>query len=692
MRRWIAPAIVIALVAAACSAVSDGSQDGASATPTVLECELKSYPCSLSDVPIEILERSDAMSDEVVGMFESGRSVSDVDIWLNEQEGMVEVESDDLAVRFRLDGGRGTWILRKGAFATRGAPGAAGSYRKAVSPPGGPLFYVAGPETEFKRALVLSPMLWDFAETDDGFSVQAILDGTRGYEGRVSFAANGSPTASNVTVESFKGWENFQVVHVVTHGTRLCKDGPCRAVIAANTVRGEGPEGEGILTKAGKHATFTDRGLEIGKAEGSRELELEVPLGFVLLTADFFRAEYPGGLKDTLVFINACKTSGAEATDLADAIRGNSSVFLGWDESVDSVAAFAAAVALYEDLSEGYTVEVAYARLGGLKSDQSGTGAQFVFSKRDDGDGLRIRDVVELLDPGSGVPLDASSTVAIIGTRGDGEPDSVPYSVQIDGMTKELAPLVTLHVSIDGEEIEPQPITNGEVNDKDQWTVTGELPLGFDIEEDITVDFRAWVELPDGGESDDDTSARVTGSEPIMGYEWVMEATKVISHPDGRELASMAVLTLRFEEGQDVDEPFPRYVVTSGNVTYGDRSASALGCTYSGGGLTYQVTPDMSPPNGEDGRPDSVLIFDTTATPVEYYGVILTRGPDDTVEQDCTAIDPDTYGINTVSYGGNVAWMIVNAGDNLTVKDRTLIEARLPEASVVYEFTITRTK
>jgi hypothetical protein len=540
-------------------------------------------------------------------------------------------------------------------------------------------------------------MLWDFGETDDGAAVSGILAETRGYEGRVEFLANASPTASNVTVDSFKGWQGLQVVHVVSHGIRICKNGPCRAAIAASTVRGALPKGEGILTKGGRLGSLEGRGLEIASVEGSRGLELLEPLRLVLLSADFFRDQYPSGLNDALVFFNACETFGGEATDLADAIRGTTSVFLGWDESVDFDAAFAAAVALYKDLSEGgYPVEVAHSRLKGegLATDKSiNPPAQLVMGKRGDGDGLRIRDVVELLDPGSGALLDASSTVAIIGAQGDGEPDSVPYSVQIDGMTKELAPKVVLHVSVDGVEIEPQPITNGEVNEKDQWTVSGEVPLGFDLEEDITVGFRAWVELHSGGESDDETSATVTGSEPIMGYEWVMEATRIVSHPGGRELASMAELTLEFEEGQELNEPHPRYVVTGGTVTYGDRSGSALGCTYTGGGLTYEVTRDMSPPNGKDGTPGSVLTFDTTVTPVEYFGVIWTMGPDDTVVQDCTAIDPDTYGINTVSYGGNVAWMVVNAGDSLMVTDRRLIVARLqPSTGLVCDFTITRTR
>ncbi len=693
MFRSLTTLVVVALVTAACSSgTAESPQDSPAGAPTPLECEIEEYPCSLSEVPIEILERSDTLSDDVVDMFESGSSSADVDTWLNEQEGMAEVESDDDAVRFRLDGGRGTWILRTGAFATRSAPGAAAARRSVGRAATGPLFHIAGPDVEEKKAVVLSPMLWDFAEADDGPSVAEILAGTRGYEGRVEFLANESTDVTNVTVDSFKGWKDLQVVHVVTHGTRLCKIAPCRAVIAAQLVRGDGPGGEGVITEALKHQELTDRGLEIGKAEGSRGLELELPLAVVLLTADFFRDQYSGGLDDTLVFFNACKTFGAEATDLADAIRGNTSVFLGWTGSVEVNAAFSAAVALYEDLSEGgYPVEVAFDRLDGLEFD--GYGSQLLFGKRADGDGLRIRDVVELLDPASGELLSSSTTINIIGEQGDGEPDSVPYAIQIDGMTKELAPSVTLHVSINGLEIGPQAITNGESNDKDQWIVRGEAPLGFDIEEDTTVDFRAWAELHSGGESDDQTTATVTGTEPIMGYTWILESTVSVDHNGGRILESTATLTLEFEEGQAWDEPHPRYVVTGGTAAYGDRNASAFGCTYSGGGLSFDVTADMSPSNRDEGFTLNALTFDTTLTPVEYSGVIFTKGPDDSVVQDCTALDPETYGIDTISYGGNATWLFVEGRDHLAVQDRALIiGTSQPSTGSFFEFTITRVK
>lgn len=700
----MAACAVLFLVVSACgsgsgdSVESEARQASDSTVPsTVLECEAEGFPCSLSEVPIEIVEQSDNLSEEAIDMFAAGASTPEVEAWLNSRDDMVDVEADEQAVRFRIDGGRGTWILRAAAFGARGGPGSAPPSQHVNLPTPAPALHVAGPDKEQKSALVLSPFLWDFGSLDDGALVQGILSDTRGYEGRVTFEANATQTESKVTVEDFKGWEKFQVIHVVTHGTRICTDGSCRAAIAASTLVGTAPEGKGIITAEATLTRLTDRGVDIATVEGARGLDLEPGadpelerIKVILLTAEFFAGQYGGGLDHTLVFFNACETFAGDATDLANALRGTNSVYLGWTDTVSSEAAVAAAEALYEDLSErGYPAEVAYAKLGSLKTDSGFVGAELVLGDVSGSDDLRIRDVVELIDPSSGELLSATSQVPIVGTLGDDEPDSVSYTVQVDGMTPEFAPKTTLHVSIDGVETETQRVSDGTANDKDQWLITGVAPLGFDLKESTTVDFRAWVELHGGGESDDETPATITGNQPLMGFEWVMKATTTVALEGGRANVSTAELTLQFEEGQDVNEPQPRYVVTGGTVTYGDRSGSALGCSYSGGGGSYQVTADMSPATRTDGFASSVLTFDTTVTPVEYRGVIYTEGSiADTVTQTC-----QLSGANTVSYGSNTSWMIVDQSDHLTVEDRRLITGFVEHASgYTLAFEITRTK
>jgi hypothetical protein len=611
-------------------------------------------------------------------MFEAGASTAEVEAWLEEQAGMAEVEADDTALRFRLEGGRGTWILRTGAFDTRGSFGAVSSATRPVRQPVAGQFHVVGGKIEQKKALVLSPMLWHFDVSDDGQEVASILAGTRGYENGVTYLANDSKTSSVVGVDRFKGWEDYQVVHVVSHGFRLCKEAPCRAVIAASTLQGAFPDEPGVIVKTARIPSLTDRGLELAKVEGNR-------IQFVLLTADFFRFQYSGGLDDTLVFFNACETFGSQATDLADAIRGSTSVFLGWDKKVFSGDAYSAAVSLYKELSErGSQVETAYTNLGALQTDRAG--AYLVRGERREGGDLRIRDVVYLLDPGSDRVLSSSDQIAIEGTPGDDEPDAVPYLVQVDGIPKEFASKALVHVSVDGMEADPQPLSNGEGNEQDQWTISGVVPLGYDLEEDKTVNFRAWVELPSGGESEHKTPATVIGEAPIMGLVWELEATSVIGLGSlGRSQTSTAHLTLEFAEGQYVDEPHPRYVVTGGTVTYAAQEyVDAISCAWSAPQVTYEATADMIP-----AVTSSFLEFDTTVTPVEYWGVIWIQGHEVTAEVTCPQDS------QTSVHAGNFPWLVADGGEHRTVTDRSMIAGSRhvgADGFTNLDWTVTRTK
>jgi hypothetical protein len=198
----------------------------------------------------------------------------------------------------------------------------------------------------------------------------------------------------------------------------------------------------------------------------------------------------------------------------------------------------------------------------------------------------------------------------------------------------------------------------------------------------------------DGSECESTTTTTPT-PEPIMGYAWTFEGTNTLGFPDRGPEVATATLTLVFEDGQDVNELHPRYVVTEGTVTYEPVSTEGAGCTYSDPGQTFKVTPDMSPANPEGDQAQSVLIFDTTVTPITYRGILYTKGPDDTVVQDCSAIDPDTYGVNTVNYGAFTTWLLIDPADSRPITEDGLIidTLELPsEYGYTLEYAITRTK
>ncbi len=629
-----------------------GPSDGPGDPQSPLECGRKGYPCALSDVPIEVLERSDALGDSVVTMLVDGTSVADAASWLEARPGMAEVQSDDGAIRFRLQGGRGTWIFLEGDELDAGA-GVPPAPAPAVDR-GDPGFAneIVGGGVKQKRALVLSPFLWQLGPYDDGPAVEAILENTRGYEGGVHFEKNETATDTEVGPDSFKGWGAYQVVHVSSHGKRTCDESGCRAAITVNTlealVAGSGQ------TPAEMAHSLREEGLNVTKSKAHPGTT------WVSVTADFFHKTYGSGLDNTLVVFNACQTFGSRATDLVDAIQGSSSVVFGWDEAVHSGEARDAMVRLFEELSEGgYRAEIAYDRLGKLKTGSAtdyGPAPTLILGTRPTGGDLRIRDIVTLRDPVTEQELTASSVVQIDGTKNDDEPDLAPWLVRVDGMKQEEAEQATLHVTIDGADAEPVPVASGTVNDKDQWMVSGTVPLEYDLKEDKAVTLRAWVEFPDEGQSDHEVMATLSGDAPIMGTTWEFVATYTsswIGIPN-TPTHSSADLTLTFAPGQDPEEPHPRYIITGGTVTF-DWTHTVGDCSFSTPVTTFEVT--------EEYANQSALIFDTTTHPVLYGGFMSTLGPDVVSSETC-GIDGETH---TRMQGSTVTWMYLEPGDEQQV-------------------------
>jgi hypothetical protein len=521
--------------------VSGNDQDG-NQPPVVnveLECEVEGYPCTLAEVPDEIRERSLSLANEALAMIANGASMDEVRDWLNQQDGMVEIMSDDLALRFRLEGGRGTWIFRKEALSDPGpgttVPASVGLGAETLIDQGAAApesvglptrsnllpSSVVGPEFKSKRALVLAPVYYDFPGNHGPEQVAAILSSTRGYENGVTYLFNETSLSKEVTISNFKDWQNYQVIHVDSHGAVVCKAGSCRAVLVIGT-----------LAAANTNMTEEER-TDLPDNSSVEVVVIEDKLtGYIGLNADFFRKNYPGGLSDTLVFFNTCENAGSQATDLVDTIRGSTSVFVGWNGKVVVPDSNATVSQFYQELSiAGVTVQEAYNRLGDLQTDRNG--AQLIPSPRAVGGDLRIRDIVYLLNPDTSQILTPSQEVSIVGEMDDGEPDIVPYRVRVDGILPQNAADAQLYVSVDGIVSEPQPVSDGEPGGPDSKIINGQLDLPYDVEQPMSVDFKAWVELPETGESSHETAATLTGllsGEGIVGI-WVVDNASIAFEP-----------------------------------------------------------------------------------------------------------------------------------------------------------------
>lgn len=341
-------------------------------------------------------------------------------------------------------------------------------------------------------------------------------------------------------------------------------------------------------------------------------------LKLLLLTADFFRGQYQSGLGETAVFFNACETYGAEGTDLADVLRGATSVYLGWTEDVDSGVAHDAAIELYTHLQKGYPMRTAYDLLGSFTAEGGPT--RLAFGERPAGGDLRIRDVVTLLDPVSGAPLPPGAAVSIRGEFDDDEPDAMPYRIWVDGIPDEVAGEVMLHVSVDGEEMAPLELDGSNAVDEARRELEGDFNLGEDLEGPRDVQVRTWIDLPFGGQSEQASAVTLTGQGPPTdqgpptGRVWEVDIEySHLSRYDGVDpIETSAHVVFELKPTPRLDPARIVYEVTGGTVTH-DQSHEDRYCIVQAPVISADVTPDNVR--------WSELTFDTTTDP---WGVALT--------------------------------------------------------------------
>lgn len=659
-------ALVLALTACGGGGSGPSGPDDTERPSSTLECEDIGFPCRWADVSTEIIEATLARTDEALVRLDGGQTTADVAAWLDAQDDVAEVQSDDSALRLRLQGGRGMWIA--GPDAPLGPGPDAGPSRRLRDPQSfassaNPVVvdpqHVAGDAPE-KRALVLSPFFHQFGEWDDGPLVRDILQTTRGYEGRVEFSHNAAET-DMVPLDRLRAWTEYEIVHVTTHGQRICSDGVCRGGIDVGLLDAYVPAGATSDAETVKSLEATGLEIRTSTVTGTR---------YVRASADFFREAYPSGLDDTLVFLNACQTQDAMGVDvdIVDALRrGGRAVVLGWSDAVTAVDATAAAEAFYDTLSEhGYPARVAWEKLGDLRTgtpatDGDGTAPVLGLEGPTDGNDLRIREVVTVLHPTTGAELTSADRVGAIGVAGDGEADAAPYRVRVEGVLEEHVGDSTVHVTVDGVAAAPIPLAEGTKNADDAWEVQGTVQLPYDLSEDREVAWTATTALHDGGESAHERTATLSGVEPLLGTTWALTAKHTV-HWIGFSTPYYATATilLTFEPGQDPMDPQPDYAITGGTISW-DYSHATPNCTASAPAITF----DLEEANIFSPRR---ITFDATQTPFAVTGWLRTQTPWVTVSSVC-----DAYS-GTREHRATHNWFEVGPGDPpQTVQDGELI-------------------
>jgi hypothetical protein len=620
------------------------------------------------------LNRGDALADSAIAMLDAGSSIDEALNYLRAQANVTDAASNEVALRFRLAGGRDVFILQPEALAPLPSvvpDGVAASTPVAAASSRGMAAHrvVAGNSVEQKRALVLSPFKYYFQGFDDGAPLAELLENTRGYGGNVTYLENATKTAATVGVEQFSGWDNYDVIHVTGHGARVCDANRCVTTILTGD----------IYSNAHDLLQLTELGLNTAHVRGTEGK-------FLALSPDFFRKHYPAGLDSKLIFFNACQTYSASNSELRDALLGPNSVFLGWTDVVQSQQAKDVVLALFQNLSaNGVTAQSAFASLGDLTINRHTWKGKEIEARllmdHSVSDALRIREVVKLERATGGGELLANATVNVVGKAQDGVVDLVPYQILVEGIHESEQDAAIVQFTVDGYSSTPQAVSAGERVGDTGWRLTGQIPY-IDVATEQTVEMLATVQLPEGGTSEHRVSVNLKAGEEPHAKEAEIWIGQGVMHLDNdtsfNQVHVTVVANVTFKQDPSTIGSRYKYLDSVGGTMTWSRSGAVP--TAFDGMCSYSAGPvEIAIPDG-----DGDIIIDTAATPHTYTMGGLTQGPDIRVAENC-----GKYAFTT-RVSGSWAPVIVRS-DGLTVSaDGGTISGTKSSSTSHWEWTFRR--
>lgn len=565
----------------------DSGGGSADDTPeaSALACVQESYPCSFEEVALPVIERSLELSREAAGQLRNGALIEDVAAHLSSESDIAELIVDGQVLAFRLVGGRQMIVDVNGeqeflASATAAGSLASGSraaapqsanfasqvqgapkprtLRSAISPK-----LVSGGNKAQRRALVLSPFRYEGNFGNAGELIAAALDNVRGYAGNVTYLATSDGSAPQVTMDVLTQLHDYDVIHIDTHGGTLCK------------------KKEAALTDAGKCAHgATDFLVQRfhGTAEDLKSIKHPGVIHYIgrvhesiAVTADFFHHYYPDGLADKLFILASCNTF---RPDMADAIAGNTGVYVSWDGFTDQALVTSYGLALLDLLSPGLTIGEAFARLPTFTADNPEATGTLSRTQRKAGGDLRIRDLITVRDNLTGHVVTDLSGIEVMETPEDGQNDNLDLEFIVDGITPEQLENFDLNVVIDDRQLGYIDLKHSGVPVADfSYSVSTRVPLPFDVQQGQALRMDFWIPLPDQGQDHFIAAPKVNERE--LGREWVLNSK--LLHDTTTITASV-----RFEvdPGDDPAGNFHYFYTKSGTVRVQRAIEGPDDCTY----------------------------------------------------------------------------------------------------------------
>jgi hypothetical protein len=418
-----------------------------------------------------------------------------------------------------------------------------------------------------KRALVLGLFDWEFSPRETSevsgririgreFKCEGCVDVRYNDFPRDGMRCTPEPDGQCLPIQQtswrdFLGWEDFDLIHVGSHGVQKCRpNGTCVTALATGRVlsaaegfdlvrsytglRRPGVEyfriGPSSICRAAPEAGSREDQRRAGGSDpydhwvtdpDSKAYELLCRgMLWEMVTDDFFYAVYPSGLRDKLIVLNACESFKSPHLVRHLAAGGSTTIF-GWKVPIDGAVGFRVMEHFYARLFPGTFAggDEAADRGGGARAvvawadavrrhyrplppDTTGQPRSLLRMAAPDSSSYvdkRPMELVYLLDPENGEEMRDEARLELVGVPGDGEPDSLRVNVEVHGLAEEQR-LDEFRV---GFRLDGQPLgTTHALNrflDEETQAFEGTIPLGRDTRPGERVDLDVRVEIPGGG-------------------------------------------------------------------------------------------------------------------------------------------------------------------------------------------------
>lgn len=671
-----------------------------SSVPTpVMECERLAYPCTSDEVDEAAAARTVELLVLAREAAVTGNGLADIVDFLETRPDVEWVMADEEAVRFQPAGGRPTWIISAEAFwpGTRSVPGELPQGADQADA-------VAGKnEDDFtkkplKKALILAPFQWEFG-SDELTKVKEELTGVKDYScpGCVVTRVGQGGTES-INYNAFMDWEEYQLIHVSSHGTQLCDpaaSGPtCVTAILTGWQMLMSPEALGeYWHQQSLLPTWRPRGVELAWFMPSSSCErppimvdpstgqagnIENPIragtdayarlcgDFLardpilkeVVTDDFFRSRYKGGLPDKIIFLSACQSMKDPRLANHLASGGNTAV-LGWTETVDNSDAIKVAEEFYS-----YLLDILPAAQAANGSGSSGGAFRvkdaYDRAKKEMGEGIfgitgsgivrgpggtirhagtggdlikggsqvkRARELVALHNPGTGFEVADGTRMEIVGSPGDGKPDRLDVVIEVVGVGEDQNPAAfPLHLRLNEADAVGTYALNEPVRDG-TYRYRGLVDLGFDVARNGVYDINVWTDLPGGGISRWLYEDVILGR-PCSWEAWIEGKHVVAEEGDKATFARMPGGMIVIGLEQTRENGALGFHILEGGPRTGE--TGSFGAMISGGSLGVPVGHALAP--HESGQMASVFLTENSEDVISGTGegpvTVVSSGPD----------------------------------------------------------------